>query len=121
MCAGACPFCVCAVSRIPKSLPVGRAASIIGMMRYERRETRGTSACKATLIAMAAIVVLPGSGDVYGAAPAPKRARPPKFDKVVNDAFFPDARVKLVGPRPKKVTGEAATSTSDPTTEPSEV
>jgi hypothetical protein len=35
------------------------------------------------------------------AGPA-KRALPPKFDKTVTDVFFPDAREKLVGPRPEK-------------------
>jgi hypothetical protein len=30
----------------------------------------------------------------------PRRARPPKFSKSIEDAFFPDAREKLVGPRP---------------------
>ncbi|MGD9724230.1 MAG: hypothetical protein AB7O59_23910 [Pirellulales bacterium] len=38
------------------------------------------------------------------AADAPvKRARPPKFDKSVTDAFFPDARQKLVGSRPDRL------------------
>lgn len=35
------------------------------------------------------------------AAGPPRRARPPKFSKSIRDAFFPDAREKLVGPRPQ--------------------
>src|SRR5262249_41538312 len=38
------------------------------------------------------------SGELRGAAPV-KRARPPKFTKSIQDAFFPDANEKLVGPR----------------------
>ena len=39
------------------------------------------------------------------AAPPVKRARPPKFPKSITDIFFPDAREKLVGPRPAKAAG----------------
>lgn len=44
------------------------------------------------------------------AAPPAKRARPPKFSKSIEDVFFPDAREKLVGPRPAFVPGGASTS-----------
>ncbi len=38
--------------------------------------------------------------------------RPPKFGKAVTDAFYPDAREKLAGPRPQKAT--AATAAAGP-------
>lgn len=46
-------------------------------------------------IAVAGLVV----GQIDAAGPA-RRARPPKFSKSIRDAFFADAREKLVGPRP---------------------
>lgn len=48
--------------------------------------------CLALVVAAVTIVPL-------DAAP-PRRARPPKFGKSIEDAFFNDAREKLVGPRP---------------------
>ncbi len=45
------------------------------------------------------------------AASPGKRARPPKFSKSIQDVFFPDAREKLVGPRPA-----SAASVGSPTT-----
>jgi hypothetical protein len=53
----------------------------------------------------------------WAAAPI-KRARPPVFSKSVADVFFPDAREKLVGPRPEKVSAErtaAASVSTEPT------
>lgn len=44
---------------------------------------------------------------LWAAAPA-KRARPPKFSKSITDVFFPDAREKLVGPRPERAASQAA-------------
>jgi hypothetical protein len=46
--------------------------------------------------------------------PPPKRARPPKWSPDVLDAFFPDARTKLVGARPdyEKASAAAATITA---------
>ena len=51
---------------------------------------------------------------VYGFAPLAvvKRARAPKFDKAVTDAFYPDAREKLGGPRPQKSTVARAAGTA---------
>ena len=51
------------------------------------------------------------------AAAAPKRARSPQFGKSISDVFFPDARAKLVGPRPEKpgrVTSRPSTASSVP-------
>lgn len=39
-----------------------------------------------------------------------KRARPPQFPQSVRDAFFPDAREKLVGPRPVRTAATASAS-----------
>jgi hypothetical protein len=47
------------------------------------------------------------SAKTWAAAPA-KRARPPKFSKSITDAFFPDAREKLVGARPQKAAAASA-------------
>jgi hypothetical protein len=54
------------------------------------------------------------SGLAWSEAASPaKRARPPKFPKSVQDVFFPDAREKLVGPRPASATsGAASTATT---------
>ncbi len=54
--------------------------------------------------------ILVAAQAVYSFAPptAVKRARPPKFDKAVTDAFYPDAREKLGGPRPQKSAATAA-------------
>jgi hypothetical protein len=42
-----------------------------------------------------------------------KRARPPKFSKIVRDAFCPDAREKLLGPRPQPAaSGDAPVATA---------
>lgn len=46
-------------------------------------------------------------GPVAWAAP-PRRARPPQFPPSVQDAFFPDARQQLVGPRPQTGAAKAA-------------
>jgi hypothetical protein len=43
----------------------------------------------------------------WAAAPT-KRARPPKFSESTRDAFFPDAREKLVGARPQKAAAAGA-------------
>lgn len=55
-----------------------------------------------SLLAVVAIAIL--SYAAIAAAkktgPPPKRARPPKWSPDVLDAFFPDARTKLVGERP---------------------
>ena len=48
------------------------------------------------------------------AAGGVKRARPPKFSKSIQDVFFPDAREKLVGPRPQAADPGAATVASTP-------
>jgi Cytochrome C' len=45
-------------------------------------------------------------------APTPKRARPPKWSADVLDAFFPDARTKLVGTRPDYEKASAASATT---------
>ena len=45
---------------------------------------------------------------LWAAAPA-KRARPPKFSRSITELFFPDAREKLVGPRPEKAVSQAGT------------
>jgi hypothetical protein len=42
-----------------------------------------------------------------------KRARPPKWSADVLDAFFEDARIKLVGSRPKFEDGSAASAIAD--------
>jgi hypothetical protein len=55
-----------------------------------------------------ATIVVGASALAAWAAPPVKRARPPKFDKTVSDVFFPDAREKLVGPRPEKRTPGSA-------------
>lgn len=48
---------------------------------------------------------------LYAAAPA-RRARPPKFGKSIRDAFFPDAREKLSGPRPAAASGKTPVATA---------
>jgi hypothetical protein len=57
------------------------------------------------LLGMAALFA--ADHEIWAAAPV-KRARPPKFPKSISDVFFPDAREKLVGPRPEKRAGTAA-------------
>jgi cytochrome c556 len=51
------------------------------------------------LVLLAASAVL-AAREIH-AAGGVKRARPPKFNKSISDVFFPDAREKLVGPRPQ--------------------
>jgi cytochrome c556 len=50
--------------------------------------------------AVTLIVALAGFPATELRAAGPRRARPPKFTKSIEDAFFPDARQKLNGPRP---------------------
>lgn len=50
-------------------------------------------------------------GQPLGAAP-PKRVRPPQFSPSVREAFFPDARKQLRGPRPKPAVAASATPDS---------
>ncbi|MBI3839607.1 MAG: hypothetical protein HY288_16930 [Planctomycetia bacterium] len=50
---------------------------------------------------LTALLLEPLQAPIWAAAP-PKRARPPHFGKSITDVFFPDARAKLVGPRPEK-------------------
>lgn len=56
------------------------------------------------------------------AAAPPRRARPPEFSKSIRDVFFPDAREKLVGPRPQAATpgtkSTADTRPTDPVSQP---
>jgi hypothetical protein len=62
-----------------------------------------------------AFVVAAGLAISMLRAEAPKRrARPPKFDKSIEDAFFPDAREKLVGPRPAPAKSPAAAAPGNP-------
>ncbi len=44
------------------------------------------------------------------AAPPARRARPPQFSKSIRDAFFPDAREKLVGTRPEAAASQPVAS-----------
>jgi len=53
------------------------------------------------LLALSLSIVMAGLASGQIDAAAPRRARPPKFSKSIQDAFFPDAREKLVGPRPE--------------------
>lgn len=48
------------------------------------------------------------------ASPPAKRARPPRFPKAIEDAFFPDAREKLVGSRPQASKRPVDSATSVP-------
>ena len=67
-----------------------------------RRTTRSPLA--SCLLCLALACWIASLADTHAAGPA-KRARPPKFTKSTSDAFFPDAREKLVGPRPDKAAG----------------
>jgi len=51
---------------------------------------------------------------LFAAGPA-RRARPPKFNKTVEDTFFSDATEKLSGPRPAAATTPATPLPSTPT------
>ncbi len=51
--------------------------------------------------ALGALALVLGTSQALS-APPPARAVPPKFGKSETDLFFPDAREKLVGPRPKR-------------------
>jgi hypothetical protein len=62
-------------------------------------------------LAMAAETLLPSS---TAAAGPPRRARPPKFDKSIQDAFFPDARATLSGSRPNTGKPEPAPAPTTP-------
>jgi hypothetical protein len=70
-----------------------------------------SAVCRVMVFATAVAWI--GMSVVFVRAAGPvKRARPPKFSKAVTDAFFPDARQKLVGARPKKaLRGSASTAT----------
>jgi cytochrome c556 len=61
------------------------------------------------MFALAATVV----HELRAAGPA-RRARPPKFAKSIEDAFFPDAREKLSGPRPAAAPSGQAPIASQP-------
>jgi cytochrome c556 len=54
------------------------------------------------------------------AAPPVKRARPPEFNKSITDAFFPDAREKLVGTRPQRSAAPVKNGTVRPVKSPDE-
>ncbi|MEX0677287.1 MAG: cytochrome c [Pirellulales bacterium] len=56
-------------------------------------------------------------GPIDAAGP-PRRARPPKFSNSIRDAFFPNAREKLVGPRPAPATPEPLAATPADTKSP---
>src|SRR5262245_2480971 len=60
------------------------------------------------LLSCAALAATKKSG------PPPKRARPPKWSPDVLDAFFPDARAKLVGERPAYEKATAVGSSQAP-------
>jgi hypothetical protein len=74
-------------------------------------------ACNSLVWLLGALLLWSSQAQV-GAAAAPKRARPPQFGKSISDVFFPDARAKLVGPRPEK-TGHAANGPSTASLVPS--
>jgi hypothetical protein len=65
------------------------------------------ASCLAALVSASAIL----------AAPPIRRARPPRFSKAINDAFFPDAFQALVGPRPES-TDRAALATAPAARQP---
>src|SRR5690349_18788154 len=84
---------------------------ILEPARFSMRQSYGLR------IILVAVVLLGGSAMLW-AAGSSKRAKPPKFPATVKDAFFLDAREKLVGDRPSaggaKAAGPAATTDDAP-------
>jgi len=70
-------------------------------MAQEHRNYRWRLSAAVALVAMLAAAAQP--------APRVRRAKPPTFSKSITDAFFPDAREKLAGPRPDPGTITKAT------------
>ncbi len=83
-------------------------------MSHSRRELRVFASCLAAGLLIAAASASFVLRAAWAADPA-KRAAPPTFDKSVRDAFFPDAREKLIGPRPQARAG-GETPNAAPTT-----
>jgi hypothetical protein len=69
--------------------------------------------CLRTIVPFVAALACAAGAEAW-AAPPVKRARPPKFSKSINDAFFPDASEKLVGPPPARVAGPSPERTAPP-------
>ncbi len=73
------------------------------------------------LVALMVLSTVAATAGALGARPV-KRARPPQFSKEVTDVFPPDAREKLVGPRPQRPVAESAPTTPrDKQSDPAEI
>jgi cytochrome c556 len=73
-----------------------------------------------TLRMLALLLSVAVAGPAIGRidAAVPRRARPPKFGKSIQDAFFPDARAVLVGPRPAPAPPGNSPAATTPTDAP---
>ena len=70
------------------------------------------------MLALSLAVAIAGLATGRIDAAAPRRARPPKFGKSIQDAFFRDAREKLVGPRPAAAIPGDSPAATTPTNAP---
>ncbi|HEX3725019.1 MAG TPA: hypothetical protein VHV08_02205, partial [Pirellulales bacterium] len=66
------------------------------ILRTRRMQPAGAKLLVEIILAVCWTAGLQAAGPI-------KRVQPPKFDKSVTDLFFPDARQKLVGPRPERI------------------
>ncbi len=69
----------------------------------------------ALALALLVAAALPAVGQTHAPARV-RRANPPQFSKSIRDAFFPDAREKLVGARPEPADGTSAPAAAAGTT-----